>query len=425
MKGGCADGSFRDPSAADDRTLRSRAVNASRSPARLAAPQLLTRWLRYAEATAVRFEVVPRHRGWSALGLPDLRGFAPQRRVVRRWFGEPPEFPRRADVAAARIGFDDLTLDEIWLLHDLAHVLWYDVATLTFGAPRWRERDFFLTQHLVSEAFAVLLLDYHVLSQSRHHGLAVDLDFAGWERARERIAKLPALDSFAMCRELVRHYLAGDSRLFTTPPRASGADAELLSRWRDHEASYSEKQRWYVFLWWDALTGRPLSNVRAEIDDPTIAELVWLTLQQFTSDPEPAFEAHVERAARRLRDAPDPLALEARVVAAEARGRPDFRFRDAAAFDAATLAAIVERAREPAAEELFLFWQLLATTTPERLTAAERVAVAALAASVQTATPDRAAWATVRELCRRRLAEGAASTDPASRAEWRAAFFLP
>ncbi len=393
----------------------------------------LTRWLRYAEATGVRFEVVPRHHGWGALGLPDLRGFAPQRRVVRRFAGEPAHFPRREAVAAGGVEFDDLTVDELWLLHDLAHVIWYDVATLTFGAARWCERDFFVEQHLVSEAFAVLLLDYHVLAKSAHHGLAVDLDAQGWERARRRVKGLPPLDSFALCSELVRHYLAGDSPLFVEPPRAGGADAQLLSRWRDHEASYSQKQRWYVVLWWDALQRQPLSNVRAVVEDPTIAELVWLTLKCFTTDPAPVFTAQVESAARRLqgvgdlfeRGAPSSslpsspsFSSSPRRPAAE---RIDFRFTDAAALDHASLAKRLAAATEPAAEELFLLWQLLGTTTPEALTPTERAAVTTLAASVQTTAPDGAAWRAVRSVCERLLAKQRAPARP----PWREAFFLP
>ena len=381
---------------------------------------MLQRWLRYAEATGVRFEVVPRHRGWGALGLPDLRGFAPHRRVVRRFAGEPPAFPRRDEVAAGRTGLDDLAVDELWLLHDLAHVLWYDVATMIYGRARWRERDFFVEHHLVSEAFAVLLLDYHALARTRHHGLAVDLDAAAWEAARARVRRLPELDSLAMAQALVGHYLGGDVALFRAPLAASGGDAELLSRWRDHEVSYADKQRSYVLWWWSALHGEPPAPQQAVVDDPTIAELVWLTLRKFTVDPEPAFEAHVASAARQLakeRDLLDALPE----LPPRAATRPDFRFADAAAFDGATLRARVDAATEPAAAELFLFWQLLATTPPEARSAGERAAIAALAASVQTATPDRASWSAVRAICRRLLDV----EPPAPRPEWRRAFFLP
>jgi len=380
---------------------------------------VLQRWLRYAEATGIRFEVVPRHRGWGALGLPDVRGFAPHRRVVRRFAGEPPEFPRRADVAAGRAGLDDLAVDELWLLHDLAHVLWYDVATMTYGRARWRERDFFVEHHLVSEAFAVLLLDYHALARTRHRGLAVDLDAAAWEAARRRVRGLPPLDSPAMVDALVAHYLGGEVDLFRGRLAASGADAELVARWRDHEVSYADKQRSYVLWWWADLQREPLPAQQAVVDDPTIAELVALTLRKFTVDPEPVFEAHVASAARRLADARDLFGASPKSLRPPTR--PDFRFCDAAAFDGATLRARVDAAKEPAAEELFLFWQLLAMAPPETLAPAERAAVAALAESVQTATPDRASWTAVRALCRRRLDV----EPPAPRPEWRDAFFLP
>ncbi len=381
---------------------------------------MLQRWLRYAEATGVRFEVVPRHRGWGALGLPDVRGFAPHRRVVRRFAGDPPAFPLRDAVAAGRAGCDELSVDELWLLHDLAHVLWYDVATMTYGRARWRERDFFVEHHLVSEAFAVLLLDYHVLARTEHRGLAVDLDAAAWNATRTRVRRLPELDSLAMVQALVGHYLGQQVALFRAPIAASGSDAELLARWRDHEVSYADKQRSYVLWWWSALHGEPLAPQQAVVDDPTIAELVWLTLRKFTVDPEPAFAAHVASAARQLASERDLLDFLT-APPPRAAARPDFRFTDAAAFDAATLRARVDAATEPAAEELFLFWQLLATTPPEARNAAERAAVAALAGSVQTATPDRASWSAVRALCLE-LLDG---EHPAPRPEWRRAFFLP
>lgn len=389
---------------------------------------ILQRWLRFAEATGVRFEVVPRHAGWEALGLPDLRGFAPHRRVVRRFAGEPAEFPRRDDVAAGRAGFDDLSVAELWLLHDLAHVLWYDVATLTFGVERWRERGFFVEHHLVSEAFAVLLLDYRVLARTRHRGLAVDLDARAWEEARRRVRGLPPLDSRELTAELVRHYLAGDSRLFLAPPRASGADAELLARWREHEASYSAKQRWYVLLWWDALHGRPLGDRQAVVDDPAVAELVELALQHFTEGPEAAFQAWAASVAARVAGVEDLFASARSAASAPAAAprsplpeRPDFRFTDAAALERAVLERRLDAADEPAAQELFLLWQLLATQPVGSLDPAERAAVATLAASAQTDAPDRAAWRVVRELARRRLA----AWQWTPRAGWRDAFFLP
>lgn len=389
----------------------------------------LQRLLHYAEATGVGFEIVPRRRGWGALGLPDLRGFAPQRRVVRRFAGEAAEFPQRAGVAAGRVGFDELALDEAWLLHDLAHVIWYDIATLTFGAARWREEEFFVEQHLVSEAFAVLLLDYHVLSKSAHRGLAVDVDAVAWDSARRRVKALPVLDSYPMVEALVGHYLGAEVPLFRAPLATGGSDAALLARWRDHEVSYADKQRWYVYLWWDDLNLRPHVERSAVVVDSTIAELVWLTLRSFTSEPESVFAAQVESAARRLRGGSDLFAelpkcrtlLQKKPATLPSAAPPDFRFTDAAAFEPARLRAWLDAADEPSAELLFLLWQLIGTISPDSLSEADRRVVATLAASVQTATPDRAAWTVVRELCRRVVA----SSDGVARPEWRAAFFLP
>lgn len=402
------------------------------SGALLPPDESLRRLLRYAEATGVRFEVVPRHAGWSALGLPDLRGFAPQRRVVRRFAGQPAEFPRRAGVAAGRVKLDALATPELWLLHDLVHVVWYDVAAATFGAERWREEPFFLEHHLASEALAVLLLDYQLLARTRHRGLAVEFDARVWDAMRRRLPALPALASLAMARALADHYLGQPVALFRSPLqrpplRARGPDRARLARWRDHEVSYADKQRWYVRRWWDDLAGRPARDQRVVVDDPVLAELLWLTARRFTADPEPAFAAWLASVARAVRGARDRFRdlPKMRAVPANARGAmPDFRFTDAAAYGARALTRFVEAAVEPSAPALFLFWQLLGEEAPSRLVPADRRAVARLAASVQTPAPDRAAWTRVRELCRRIVAAMPRRRRRA-RPGWRAAFFLP
>ncbi len=402
-----------------------------------AAPDLarvLQRLHAYARRTGVRWRRSGRVRGWEALGLPDLRGFAPQLRSVALFDEDEPEFPRAAAVERGALALDELETRELWLLHDLAHLVWYDVASVTFGHERWRERDFFLEQHLVSEAFAVLLLDYHVLSCTRHHGLAVDLEATEWALLRRRVRGLPALDSFELCRELVGHYLGGAAPLFTRRLAAKGDDVARLARWRDHEVSYAEKQRWYVFLWWDDLNGLPLSQRQAVVEDSTIAELVWLGLRLFTVDPDAAFDAHVERVARQLGtvenlnvfgELPKYTALHPSPrTAPNGRAEPrrwDFRFTDVHALAPRELRALVEDAEEPSAERLFLFWQLLGTTSPDALAPEEQAAVATLAASAQTATPDPVAWAQTRRVVRRLL--DAVSWTP--QAVLRSAFFLP
>jgi hypothetical protein len=403
-------------------------------PDEVSPDESLRRLLRYATATAVRFEGVPRHAGWDGYGLPDLRGFAPQRRVVRRFHGEPAEFPRKEAIAAGRAGFADLTPGELWLLHDLAHVAWYDVATLTFGAARWLDEPFFLEQHLASEAFAVLLLDYQLLSRTPHRGLAVELDAADWGRLRRRVAALPELRSLAMAQALVGHYFGQSVPLFRAPLRgaplrARGDDVARLSRWREHEVSYADKQRWYVRRWWDDLAGRRPVDERVVVDDPTLAELVWLTARRFTADPEPAFAAWLASVGPRLRGVRDvfrglPKMQGAQRVAVARAAMPDFRFTDVAAFGERALARWVDAAVEPSAAALFLFWQLLGRVAPSRLAATDRRAVARLAASTQTTAPDRAAWARVREICRT-IVGGAARRRSRARPAWQAAFFLP
>jgi hypothetical protein len=395
----------------------------SRRPASFPeARRALARLAAYARGTGVEFAPVVRRGGWEALGLPDLRGFVPQLRCVRRFAGQPAAFPRAAAAEEGGLELDDLETSELWLLHDLAHVVWYDLASVTFGPERWARRDFFLEQHLVSEAFAVLLLDYHLLSRTKHRGLAVDLDAREWGRLRRRLPELPSLDSFEMCRELVAHYLSGRSALFRGPLAAGGGDARALARWREHEASYSDKQRWYVFLWWDDLDLAPPSNLRAVVEDEGIAELVWVALRLFTSDPDPAFEAHLNRVAARLRATENlfaPLPKYRRGASDDAAF--DFRFTDAQALPRERIASLLERAREPSASSLFLLWQALALSPPDRISDGERRAVESLARSAQTLAPDRAAWDSVRTTCRRIVERATWNAQPLALS----AFFLP
>ena len=389
------------------------------APAAVSLPAtFLRRALAYAQATGVRFEPTLRHAGWEQLGLPDLRGFTPHRRAVRLFAGSKAEFPQAADTP-----MDGLATAELWLLHDLLHVIWYDFATLAFRRKAWRGKDFFLEQHLASEAFAVLLLDYHVLSATKHHGLAVEVAEAEWEELREEVPALPELRSFALGRELVELYLTGASRLFKDDlggKDAPAADvATRIARWRDHEVSYSDKQRWYVFLWWDDLQATQPIDRRAVVANSLVSELLWLAVRLFTVDPEPVFELHVARAKKQLEGGEPYFAAHPKYAAPPVE--PDFRFTDVAALPVEEVVAAVRAAESPAAKHLFLLWQVLALEPPDSLKPTERAAVTRLAKSAQTPKVDRRAWSEVRELCERRLSRAHWKANPGLRS----AFFLP
>ena len=214
------------------------------------------------------------------------------------------------------------------------------------------------------------------------------------------------------------------ARAYQLRLRPGGGEAETLARWREHEASYSDKQRWYVFLWWDDLQGEPLSNRRAVVEDEQLPELVWLVLRLFTADPEPAFEAHVARAAARVnaRAHDNFFAAQPKYREPPADGTGfDFRFTDALALPRERIAAIVANARAPRAATLFLFWQILALEAPDRLAPDERAAVSTLARSVQTDAPDAAAWRVVKSLCERIVDRASWTPDPRGLST----FFLP
>ena len=379
--------------------------------------RFLRRALAYARATAIRFEPTLRHAGYGELGLPDLRGFTPYRRAIRLFAGEQTDLSRCAGST-----MDELTTAELWLLHDLLHVVWYDFATLAAARTEdpWARRDFFVEHHLASEAFAVLLLDYHVLSATRHQGLAVEVSDGAWAKLRAALPGLPPLRSRELERELVRHYLTGKSRLLGPAPKSEGA----VAAWRDHEVRYSDKQRGYVLLWWDDLRGKPPSNRAAVVERSSVADPIWHAIELFTTAPEEEFARHVKESAALSSGrgrAGGHLFAALPKFRGELPAEPDFRFTDATALPVEAIAELVATAERPCAERLFLLWQTLALEPPESLKPAERAAVASLARSVQTPRVDRRAWKLVRELCERRVA----------RAKWRAdeslrgAFFLP
>lgn len=398
----------------------------------------LRRALAYARATGVSFEPTLRHAGYGELGLPDLRGFTPYRRAIRRFAGEEAAFPRPADTP-----LDELDAAELWLLHDLLHVVWYDFATLAALAadrdedapPRaeeaahrsWARRDFFVEHHLASEAFAVILLDYHALSATRHRGLAVEVSDEAWAKLRAALPELPELRSRELAGELLRHYLSGRSRLFKTASRSNGrggsADREAtaaIAAWRDHEVRYADKQRGYVLLWWDDLRRAKPSNRAAVVERSSLADPLWRAVELFTVASEADFAVHLERAAAALRGR-NHLFAELPKFDGELPDEPDFRLTDATALPVDTILELVRTAERPCAERLFLLWQTLALEPPESMKPVERAAVESLALSVQTPKVDRRAWKLVRELCERRVARARWNPD----ATLRGAFFLP
>lgn len=382
--------------------------------------KFLRRALAYARATGIRFEPTLRHAGYGALGLPDLRGFTPNRRAIRRFADEEAAFPRAGDTP-----MDELATDELWLLHDLLHVVWYDFATLgALAADRadgaapspWSRRDFFVEHHLASEAFAVILLDYHVLSATRHRGLAVEVSDEAWTNLRAALPELPPLRSRELASELVRHYLTGRSKLFRAAPGATTA----VAAWRDHEMSYSDKQRGYVLLWWDDLRRAKPSHRAAVVERSSVAEPLWRAVELFTVAPDAEFAAHVERAAAALRGR-EHLFTALPKFRGEPPDEPDFRVTDVQSLPVDAIEELVRTAERPCAERLFLLWQTLALEPPESLKPAERTAVERLARSVQTPDVDRRAWKLVRELCERRVARARWRPDESLRG----AFFLP
>ncbi|HEX4924266.1 MAG TPA: hypothetical protein VFV50_09270, partial [Bdellovibrionales bacterium] len=296
----------------------------------LSRQKLRSRLKDYAERTGIRFETRVRRL---VPGLPDLRGFTPHLRAVQL-------------NAGTSAGYSD------WLLHDLLHIVFYDFATLNLGASSWLEHGRFVENHLASEAFAVLALDYSVLAYAENRTLTIDLNAAEWERFQKLNPRLPPLRTYELCEMLLTHYLTGEHGHFQAqrPSRRYAA-------WLEHEIRYARKQRAYVEMWFSDLNCAPYRKTAAVVRGSAVADAVWWLLETLLGPDDSPWAAHIAEVASSV---PRTVNVFAGFKKYRLKNPEfDYRFTDIAAAGAERACRELSAAREPAASSLYLAWQIL------------------------------------------------------------------
>jgi hypothetical protein len=290
----------------------------------------------YSRQTAIKWLKRNRFEEWKSLGLPDLRGFTPHLRAINLYSGQTAE-------------------SQSWLLHDLLHILFYDFVALHLGVESWLQEERFLENHLASEAFAVLALDYHVLSSDPdHETLTVDVTAPDWKGFQQIKKDLPPMTSRKWCELLVTHYLTGE---FNKPSKISGPYAKKFNTWIGHEIRYARKQRAYVRLWLDDLNGAAALSQTVEVHGSHVDEAVWDLLQLLLYSSDRDWKAYISEV--------KPAVLEIKNVFDQypkynaARNDFDFRLTDIDSFSSQELKSFIRKFKEPSSSGLFFIWQVL------------------------------------------------------------------
>lgn len=352
--------------------------------------ELRSRLKHYSKQTGIRFETRDRRQ---IAGLPDLRGFTPHLRSVQLNSGSKNDFSD-------------------WILHDILHIVFYDFATHSLGRESWLDHVRFVENHLASEAFAVLALDYSVLAFGRSETLTIDLKAADWSRFQNENPALPPLRTPELAELLLQHYLTGDySRLLAPSP------SKKYSAWLDHEIRYARKQRAYVEMWYADLSGKPYRSRAAVVQDSEVYEPVWWLLETLLDRDEEPWHSHTKEIARGG-------AVTANTFEGFKKYRtplltPDFRFTDISALGSREAARRLQAAADPSGSALYLAWQILSTGL--KLPAREARGQAAAARRAQADAFTKADWKRLRALALRRLETLDFRCEPARRA----VFYLP
>lgn len=351
----------------------------------------LKRVLDYATQTGVRFHPVPRYGGWKKWGLPDLRGFTPHLRRVNVYQDQIPNRSLRWNSS------------HLWLIHDILHIIFYDFATHHLGQKAWADEGRFLENHLASEAFAVLILDYHVLG-GQGQGLAVEFRKGDWPVFQKINPKLPHYSSWEFCKALVDHYFTGTPEIFYPVKH------KRYMEWLGHEMRYSKKQRFYVQAWLDDLVGRKPRNREVILEGSAVAGPLWELLTTLTSGDERSWEP----------SRPSCL-FDSYSKYKKKRDKYDFRFTDITALKRDEIADFLEQEVEPSASGLFLLWQFLSMCEPQKVEKQTREIIHDLSRASQKNTIEKSQWKKVRKHCLETLSQKDWEPDPLAIST----FFLP
>ena len=351
----------------------------------------------YIRETGITYRQVERCGQWTRFGLPDMRGFTPHLRQVNLFR-------------------DQKRNSRLWLLHDVMHIIFYDFASLHLGREAWNDPCRFFENHLASEAFAVLGLDYHYLSKFPGKGLTVDFNKKDWSSFQKINPRLPHFTSFAFCKMLIDEYLSGKSQAFTLKKKVIGS--EKYRNWLGHEIRYSQKQRHYVQIWFEDLWDLPQSKTEAIIENSRVDEAVWELLSLLTEKNGSSWVAYVKDVKRHRFPK---NAFEDFPKYAKKRKNYDFRFTDVRSLKRSTVKALLADAQPPSSSLLFFFWQIISMVEPKELKATERQVLRHLAANVMTKHIDLELWSKAKETCSSIFSEAKWKEDPSAMAT----FFLP
>jgi len=319
-------------------------------------PDLIGRIIEYAQKTKIEFKVTGRSSSWRALGLPDLRGFCPQLRRVNLYKDQKNlKNLKNLETLCRKEIKKGEGAQGLWILHDVLHIAFYDFATLNLGLESWNEKERFLENHLASELFSVLALDYFFLIFTKTKGLAVDLDAKKWCQFQKANPFLPELGTFELCSALFELYFTGRSPLIYD---------QIISKdyqnWVGHEMRYAAKQRRYVLQWWDDLEENKESKKEALLVGSEVHHAVWELLSIFLEATQKDWKTYLKRV-------PQNANTFSKFKKYESQNEDlDFRFTDIQALERSEILKNLNKAKNPSPSSLFLFWQIISTFETKR-----------------------------------------------------------
>jgi hypothetical protein len=319
-------------------------------------PDLVERIIEYARKTKIDFRVTPRFSSWQMLGLPDLRGFSPHLRRINLYKDqENLKNLKNLEKLCNQEIRRGKAFKALWILHDILHIAFYDFATLNLGPESWNEKERFLENHLASELFSVLTLDYFYLIFTKVKGLAVDLDSKKWPTFQKVNPFLPELRSFELCQSLFELYFTGRSPIIYD--QIMSKDYE---NWVGHEVRYASKQRRYVLQWWDDLEGNNESKKEALISGSEVHHAVWELMYIFFNAPKKDWATYLKGILQNKNVFSKFKKYEGQ------KGEFDFRFTDIQALTRQEILESLNKITNPTPSGLFLFWQILSSFETKR-----------------------------------------------------------
>jgi hypothetical protein len=299
--------------------------------------------------------------------------------------------------------------------------MFYDFATAHLGEDSWTHKDRFIENHLASEAFAVLALDYHILPHGRKESLASDFNYKDWPNFKKLNSSLPPspYDSI-MVKALTELYLSGNrDPFFKSIPTST-----QYQKWVGHEIRYSRKQRGYVCAWFEDLTLQPFSRTQASLNRSFVFEAVEELISTLLYSTKSSWDEFLQ-------------AFESKEKLNSKKNffyhlpkynkkslKYDFRFTDVTAFTKEFISIYLARCLDvntPNPADLFLLWQLISLYPPEKFKSSNLRMIIELAKSSQTQNPNKDSWKKTIQLINDIFKDLSWKTSPDSLS----AFFLP